>query len=312
MSDWSSDVCSSDLNNEYSTQDLLTGIKHIEEAECPMLDLANLNETLDSQEKFFMDVALKKVTPTKEDMDAANNGQDQAGFWKSYFCMTNHDRKYTGPEFQKECLTKVYEFLYDIRKTERVIKNSIKNIDDTTTKILKQAGVDVNKPEPEQNEQPAATQDAAVWSNLYQKYFIYEDGALVEMDVTTPADQQAQQQQQANPTFSQRVKTVEKPEEGKEPDNTGTAKNSNRGIIDTRLNNYVVVCSTMLKAKMSACEFIRSESMAIIRTHVKSYIGNDQAAQQQGNNQGGNNAPAQGEKPKNDVGAEQRSTMTRY
>lgn len=298
-------------NTEYSTQDLLKGINRIEVTEVPMLDLAALDTKLDSQEVFFRDVAFKKAnSPDKEDTDASNNFQDQAGFWKSYFCMTNHDRKYTGPEFQKDCLKTVYEFLYDIRKTEQVIKKSIKTIDDTASKILKQAGIDANKPN--ETEQTASTESAPVWSNLYQKYFVYENGVLTEVKVNSPANDQGGQQQQQNTTFSQKVGTVEKAKEGKEPDNVGTAKNSNRGIIDTRLNNYVVVCSTMLKAKMSACEFIRSEGMGIIRTHVKSYIGNDQAAQQQGNNQGGNNAPAQGEKPKNDVGAEQRGTMTRY
>ena len=245
-------------NNNYKTQDLVLGISRIMKSEVPQLDLAGMNETLDNQDAFFKSVYTKVPNGTSEYKD----NMDQATFWKTYFCMQGHDKEYTGTMFQQQALKECYEFLYDIRKTENTIKKSIKDIDDTITRVMKQAGADVNKPEEEPKK------ESVVWSYLYQKAFILENGILHEFEQVSNASNN-----QTNKT-KEGVKTVSKTPEGEEdPDNIGTAKKSQRPVMDTRCNNYAIVCSNMLKAKMSACEFIRSESMGIIRAHVQSYLG---------------------------------------
>lgn len=247
-------------NNNYKTQDLVLGINRIMNSEVPQLDLAGMNETLDNQDTFFKSVYTKVPNGTSEYKD----NMDQAAFWKTYFCMQGHDKEYTGTMFQQQALKECYEFLYDIRKTENTIKKSIKNIDDTITRVMKQAGADVSKP----NDEP--TNESVVWSYLYQKPFVLENGVLHELERVPNVNTQTT----TNTTTKEGVKTVSKTPEGQEdPDNVGTAKKSQRPIMDTRCNNYAIVCSNMLKAKMSACEFIRSEGMGIIRAHVQSYIG---------------------------------------
>ena len=60
-------------------------------------------------------------------------------------------------------------------------------------------------------------------------------------------------------------------------DDTQNVRNTERGTVDAKVKAYVDVTTSMLKAKMSACEFIRNELMQIIRNHVQAHIGNKAA-----------------------------------
>lgn len=258
-------------NNKYETQDLVRGINRIEKTSVPQLDLTAIDSNLlDDPAKFFE----SKVKPADGGAEWNNANKDQATFWKAYFCMSSHNMVYTGTSFQNNALKPCFDFLYDIRKTEKVIKKSIKDIDDTITRVMKSAGADYNKPDDNASgDQQSTNKESVVWSYLYQKPFILENGILMEFKVVPNTDDQQQgDNNTADQSFSQRMSNVDK-QEGEGPDNVAAGKQNARPVIDTRCNTYVTVCSTMLKAKMSACEFIRSESMGIIRAHVQSYIG---------------------------------------
>ena len=271
-------------NNKYGTQTLLNGIARISEQEVKRLDLANMGEKLDNLGTAFPECFPNN--PAGKDSIAARTNIDTAGgqanFWKTYFCMQNHDAEITGPQFQKD-IAKYWEFLYDIRNIERSIKKSIKDIEDTCNNVMKQAGADVAK-------DTGTANTESVYSYLYQKSFVLENGVLTEVEDRGPVNPQPAQTgnnpaagDNVQKTYSQNMKNVS---DG-DADNAGTAKKSGRPIMDTRCNNYTICATTMLKAKMSACEFIRSECMGIIRKHVASYIGGgtNQTAQQQGNQQ---------------------------
>ena len=271
-------------NNKYGTQTLLDGIARISEQEVKRLDLANMGEKLDNlgtafPECFPNNPAGKDTIAARTNIDTA---EGQANFWKTYFCMQNHDAEITGPQFQKD-IAKYWEFLYDIRNIERSIKKSIKDIEDTCNNVMKQAGADVAK-------DTGTANTESVYSYLYQKSFVLENGVLTEVEDRGPVNPQPAQTgnnpaagDNVQKTYSQNMKNVS---DG-DADNAGTAKKSGRPIMDTRCNNYAICATTMLKAKMSACEFIRSECMGIIRKHVASYIGggSNQTVQQQGNQQ---------------------------
>ena len=278
-------------NDEYGTKNLKDGIKNIENQQVKRLDLASMNDKLDSVDGAF-DICFT-VNRGNADISTIEN---QAKFWKSAFGMEGPENRITGKQFQQD-IRIYWDFLYDIRKIEQTIKKSIKDIEDTCNNVMKQAGADVEKPE-------ATPQNAStVYSYLYQKDFILENGVLHELDKYGSQDNTQPASTGNNPaagdnaqaSYSSRMKNVDN--SGNDPDNVGTAKKSGRPIMDTRCQNYTNVATTMLKAKMSACEFIRSECMGIIRNEVQKYIGggtnqtpppqqNDQQQQQtQQNNQ---------------------------
>ena len=280
-------------DDQYGTTDLYTGIKRIEGSVCQPLDLARMDNKLDNLGTAFDKVFVASIDKQgwknylrsiNADVNTANG---QAEVWKAYFEMgENADKQtITGKQFQAR-IKDYWEFLYEIRSIERRIKNDIKTIEDTCNKVMKQAGADVDKvnTEPQQN----ATAENVVYSYLYQKIFVLENGVLHELQKfgasqpaatgDNPAAGNNTPDQQKS--FASRMDNIDEPK--KNTDNEGIAKNSGRPIMDTRCNNYTICATTMLKAKMSACEFIRSECMGIIRNEVQKYVGGgtNQTAQQ--------------------------------
>lgn len=271
-------------NNQYKTQDLLLGIDRIIDSACPAMDFnklmipaANEVNTFFTQ---FVKPNLKNLNMTKDKLPDDGSGMQGINeFFKTYFCMQGHDVVITGPQFQKE-IKQYYDFLYDIRKINQTIKRSLDDIDKTAANVMKKAGVNVaNPPTPTEGEAPAAPAapatpapaptvqpaESVVYSNLYQKWFtVNEHGVLVEAEkisndnTNTPA------------TPANRVQNVQAKGDS---DDSDRIKDNPRSTIDAKVKVYVDVCSSMLKAKMSACEFIRNECMQIIRDHVKSYVG---------------------------------------
>lgn len=258
-------------NDVYGTKNLKFGIDNIEDTGVARLDLTSMTTQLDTLEGAFS-VCFKNEHPSNAfDITTADG---QAKYWKTVFGMEGEEKRITGKDFQKN-IKDYWDFLYDIRNIERSINKSIKDVEDTCNTVMKQAGADVEKPEPQP--QNAST----VYSYLYNKTFVLENGVLTELnkygDTAPNASQPAQSGENpaagdnAQKSYSQRMSNVDK--DGDDPDNVGVAKKSGRPIMDTRCNNYTICATTMLKAKMSACEFIRSECMGIIRNEVQKYIG---------------------------------------
>ena len=304
-----------------------TSINRILNTEAPPFDFNDLvNAECNTPGEFFANVFSKKARldrPINDQIkfpDANSTMGDINEYFKSYFCMEGHDKTYSGADFQRG-INNYFNFLYDIRKINQTIKKSINNIEDTATKIMKQAGVDVNKPaDNAQNNANAtgtsaaaapaanaganattqANNDSFVYSNLYQKYFtLIENGMLVEADINAGEKPQ---------TPSQEMKNVADKAEGS--DDTNAIKNTERSSVDSNVKAYVDVCTGMLRAKMSACEFTRNELMQIIRHHVQAHIGNAAANPQQQQQEQPKQEPAQnndeGEPAK--IGAKQRLT----
>ena len=264
-------------DDTYNTQNLDLGIKRIYNAECPALNYQNVvNGDYETVGAFFNKVLYRNIENDNslkvpgDDASAA----DVSNFFKAYFCMQDHEQTYTGPQFQKN-IKEYYNFLYDIRKINDTIKKSIKSIEDTADRVLKQAGATAQAAQAGEG-QATEKQESMVYSYLYQTYLtLNEDGILVEADINSGT--------QANAPSST-MKNVAQNQD----DDTKQIQGADKSVADTKIKIYVDCCSAMLKAKMSACEFIRNELMQIIRHHVQSYIGpqaNQQSQSQKANNQ---------------------------
>lgn len=262
-------------NYELKIQDMPTAIERIERATVPQLNYNALAQQAPDFSTFFGEV--KKDLPENGDTKIKQSDVQTVGdaneWFKSYFCMQDHELNTNGKWFQQN-VKNFYDFLYDINKINKSIRDSLKSIDDTVTSITKTAG---------------STQQEAVYSILYQKWFtLNENGVLVEVEVKAPenpaAPQGGQQQQTGEQTPANKVQNIRQNDDA---DNSN-AKNDARGDVEARLKIYTDVCSSLLKAKMSAVEFVRNELMTVIRKHVQDHINakpQQQQDQQQNNQQ---------------------------
>lgn len=260
-------------NYELKIQDMPTAIERIERATVPQLNYNALAQQAPDFGTFFREV--KKDLPENGDPKIKQSDVQTVGdaneWFKSYFCMQDHELNTNGKWFQQN-VKNFYDFLYDINKINKSIRDSLKSIDDTVTSITKTAG---------------STQQEAVYSILYQKWFtLNENGVLVEVEVKAPenpaAPQGGQQQQTGEQTPANKVQNIKQNDDA---DNSN-AKNDARGDVEARLKIYTDVCSSLLKAKMSAVEFVRNELMTVIRKHVQDHINaNPQQQQDQQQNQ---------------------------
>lgn len=259
-------------NYELKIQDMPTAIERIERATVPQLNYNALAQQAPDFGTFFGEV--KKDLPENGDTKIKQSDVQTVGdaneWFKSYFCMQDHELNTNGKWFQQN-VKNFYDFLYDINKINKSIRDSLKSIDDTVTSITKTAG---------------STQQEAVYSILYQKWFtLNENGVLVEVEVKAPenpaAPQGGQQQQTGEQTPANKVQNIKQNDDA---DNSN-AKNDARGDVEARLKIYTDVCSSLLKAKMSAVEFVRNELMTVIRKHVQDHINAKPQQQQNQNNQ---------------------------
>ena len=259
-------------NYKLKIQDMPTAIERIERATVPQLNYNALAQQAPDFGTFFGEV--KKDLPENGDAKIKQSDVQTVGdaneWFKSYFCMQDHELNTNGKWFQQN-VKNFYDFLYDINKINKSIRDSLKSIDDTVTSITKTAG---------------STQQEAVYSILYQKWFtLNENGVLAEVEVKAPenpaAPQGGQQQQTGEQTPANKVQNI------KQNDNAdnSNAKNDARGDVEARLKIYTDVCSSLLKAKMSAVEFVRNELMTVIRKHVQDHINAKPQQQQNQNNQ---------------------------
>lgn len=287
-------------NSQYKSQNLGLGIRRIyDQSKIPTLDLQTMTQSqLTDEVKFFNhyknalagDTSEKAKTDDIQDLAGINN------WFKNYFCMQGHDFEFTGKQFQQN-IKMYYDFLYDIRKIENNIKNSIREMEKGIKNLLKQAGKDVETGDTEgangpgqgggQNAQPNTE---AAYSYLYEKWFtLNESGVLVEVETIHQDDN-------GNATGASRVKNVTGQDNS--DNNTMQARNNHKNVIDNYCRVYSNVCSGMLKAKMSACEFIRNECMQVIRIHVKRYTG-DGGQKNNNQQQNSNQQQQQGQQQNN-------------
>lgn len=267
------------INYQLKFQDIYTGIDRVYTADVPAMNYNTLAQDAPDFNTFFKKVVSRlngggdPAISIKQDQ--VQTVGDASTYFKSYFCMQDHEIEKNGKWFQQN-IKKFFDFLYDIRKINRVIKDSLNEIDKSVNSIMKQAGVNQQGPEPGATEKAAASvqtnADSAVFSILYNKYFtLNESGVLVEAEIEEPDAQP----KPASP--SQNMKNINTT--GNEDNSNATT--DNRATVTDRVKIYADVCSSMLKAKMSACEFIRNELMTVIRRHVQDHINTQPQQQQQ-------------------------------
>lgn len=226
---------------------------------------------------------------------APNTIEQLANYCKDWF-MGTQEVEFNGAAVQ-EHIKDVYDYLMDMKKIKQSIDKSINDIEKSAANVAKIGGTGQaakqnaeysatgnaandakttgdngtggknGNPAPAQGGQPQqqATDESANFDFTNSVYSI-----LYELEVQNPAQQNQQPASgtNANPSAS----GVRHVEDGTNVDQSA-AKDSMLNDVEKVCKNYVDICTTVLKAKLTAIEFTRKELREIVRIHVQDYIG---------------------------------------
>lgn len=234
------------VERDYSdTRQIIEAIGKLQTFEVPALNFDEASALAGGGE-----VDLAKIANKVPGMWVKPNStiQDIATAAKNYL-FGNENVTYKASDMQKNIDT-IWNFMYDIRKIENNINKSIRKIEDSCNMAMKKAGVDIKA-----EDQPAQA-TAESYSALYGKVFAEVDAGPAGGDQPTAAP--------ANGSAAAMRNAPEQKDDG--------YRNTGKPIVDTYCKAYSDVCVAMLKAKLTAVEFCRSEFMKIIRTHVNDYV----------------------------------------
>ena len=226
---------------------------------------------------------------------APNTIEQLANYCKDWF-MGTQEVEFNGAAVQ-EHIKDVYDYLMDMKKIKQSIDKSINDIEKSAANVAKIGGTgQAAKQNAEysatgnaakdakttgdngtggQNGTPAPTQGGqpqqqAVNASANFDFTNSVYSILYELEVQNPAQQNQQPASgtNANPSAS----GVRHVEDGTNVDQSA-AKDSMLNDVEKVCKNYVDICTTVLKAKLTAIEFTRKELREIVRIHVQDYIG---------------------------------------
>ena len=226
---------------------------------------------------------------------APNTIEQLANYCKDWF-MGTQEVEFNGAAVQ-EHIKDVYDYLMDMKKIKQSIDKSINDIEKSAANVAKIGGTGQaakqnaeysatgnaandakttgdngtggqnGTPAPAQGGQP---QQQAVNASANFDFTNSVYSILYELEVQNPEQQNQQPASgtNANPSAS----GVRHVEDGTNVDQSA-AKDSMLNDVEKVCKNYVDICTTVLKAKLTAIEFTRKELREIVRIHVQDYVG---------------------------------------
>ena len=310
------------LNNRlpdpsYTCKNLIVGMQRVEEYTIPAFNYNEIKGKLGTYSEFFTEIRPTNSAEFRASVDPAseNSLASIATYFKEYFGMTKEDYTITAETFQSN-MREIYDFMYDIRQIERKINNDIKRVEGMRTNAMRQAGIPTTNT-PTQAEDTVNTNGGTAsttsgttsysttqstktvntgsrgTTTTAESYYSYIDNLSVFMEV-----------QPNNPNKVNNASTSTSRNTGSgvankmnNVQNTGTVNTKGEeqyGVqgtpldeLNTNLRTYVDVTTTVLKAKLTAVEFLRSEFMQLFRIIVGRYVDGEaqnanQARQAQG------------------------------
>ena len=310
------------LNNRlpdpsYTCKNLIVGMQRVEEYTIPAFNYNEIKGKLGSYADFFTEIRPTNSAEFRASVDPAseNSLASVATYFKEYFGITQEDYTITAETFQSN-MRDIYEFMYDIRQIDRKINNDIKRVEGMRNNAMRQAGIPTTNT-PTQAEDSVntngstasttsgttsysttqSTRTANIGSRgtttSAESYYSYIDNLSVFMEV------QPNKPNKVNNTSTSTSRNTGSGVANRMTNvqSTGTVNTKGEeqyGVqgtpldeLNTNLKTYVDVTTTVLKAKLTAVEFLRSEFMQLFRIIVGRYVDGEaqnanQARQAQG------------------------------
>ena len=258
----------------YDCKDLINGMHRVINYSIPAFNYNEIKDSLDSYATFF-----DKIRGTGTNFDKSFNGasvdprtenttKSIATYFKEYFGMTNEDTTHSAEEFERN-MKDIYDFMYDVNKIEKSIKDDIRRVEAMQTNAAKQAGVPTsNGPTPAEDTVNARNQQNR--QQQQEGYFSYMDNLEYLLEIKAKEDPNNMTGKVAGSVTNVRT------------DKNATAQNQYGGQgtpldeLNAKLKVYGEVTTAVLTAKLTAVEYLRNEFMWLFRHMVSRYVQGEQ------------------------------------
>ena len=237
---------------EYSyTGNYEVGINRIIAMKIPVFEYNQYKEALEAEGD---DALIEAITKGKG--FTYTDGETLAEQLKKYYTAYDDGQKTGNLADGKLNLTNIYNFCYNFNKIEGIVNADNAAIDKSTREIEKLVTANLAAPTTES--------------------FIFKE------DAETENKQQNENKEKETTDPTSKMKSTEKVDDEKKKGivikDTEEAKEGNKTSNDfsEAANKWIRVCQALVSAKLTACQQIAKDYMAIIRAHVRSYVGADE------------------------------------
>lgn len=219
---------------------------------------------------------VKKITPN---MHYDTGNEDLAQQFKDYFFGAEEGKVSKG-KFSDLNFKAMYNFCYNFDKIDQMVKTDIKHLEQSTAAIESKIKEDIsNKGENTVTDttKQNSTEDETKPSTATDESYLFE----VETQDNSGKNNEGETR---NGSLEINTNAISKMNSYKDSENDSTdeevAKNAKGGSdsdeesVAKACQHWQTVCKAMLTAKCTAVQNIANTYMKIIRTHVRSYIGN--------------------------------------
>ena len=261
---------------EYSyTGNYEKGIQRITTLEIPDFDYARMKSDLldkndDNHNKFIRNF----IKPNGYDYDDVESLADS---FKRYF-IAAEDGSQSG-KLSDINMSNLYNFCFNYNKIEQVTSKDITHLEKCTNAVIS-AAQDARSSSESQTPGDDQQQESKEESALFMEA---EDNNTSNDNNSNNNDKNKQTDTNLTLDVSKASGSIKDDQNAKE-DKDAYAKNQAANVeksdqgqtdLDLCVTNYMSVCRTIITAKWTAAEQIAKDYMAIIRAHVRSYVGND-------------------------------------
>ena len=266
---------------EYSyTGNYKEGINRLINTELPIFDYDKFKKKLEAEGNGEL---VDKIMQGKN--FHYDDGQTLAEQFKSYFL--DYDAGQQQGKFSDLNMTDLYNFCYNFNKVKGIVDKDMSRLNASTRAIESAINKELNSntvtdtaakttdDKANGNDQKTSTEESAVFFEAEENTdskdkpegLKIKDSTDATSKMTTTSDASTDDKDLAAKTGATAAQTT----------NKGTED------ITKAADKWIEVCSPLITAKMTACQQIAKDYMAIIRAHVRSYGGTDLKKDKTGN-----------------------------
>ena len=263
-------------DGQYTGKDFISGINRINNFEIPDTNYTAIKANLQTPYAVFQYFIQGKETPREAPVVQDGNAEIMtqiAQYFKTYFGCAGIDVNYNTDTLEKYKET-MFNFVYDNSKIIDKINRAIGSIEKMRANAIRQTGgvvAKTNQPTPDGTTNPAG--DKALTK---EGYFSYLNNLDMLLEDWTPAKQSnTVAQSKSNGQIAQMTagnNNQRDPASRTANNSTVYGQNAPNNTVETECVNYAQVSTQILKAELTAIEFINKEIMDFFRNMVAIYV----------------------------------------
>lgn len=267
---------------EYSyTGNYKRGIERLTSTTLPIFDYAKYRDELNAEDNTAL---IEKIARDSGASDFKYvDGETLAEQYKSYYL--DYDAGQQQGKFSDLNMTDLYNFCYNFNKVKGIVDKDMARLDASTRAIESAINKELNS-NTTTNTASKTTDDKANGTdqNTSGNTGSKEESAVFfeaeEGNKDKPEGLKITNSGESTDATSKMGSTTDASSEDKKvASSTGAAAaetmNKNTDDITKAADRWIEVCQPLITAKMTACQQIAKDYMAIIRAHVRSYGGQD-------------------------------------